>query len=302
MNKYYSKYLKYKQKYFLLKNNSILPELAGGSLSENPIFFNKVINKNEKYYNKLNEYLHKIISSKNENNELRILVDSLVLYIQNNDLPIDYTFFDIYDIDELLKAINELKSKLSVEYLDKLYKIREHIYTLDENNYDEILDYIIDKYHIKNENDIIKLFSQNILGNDKNNIIYYLVLFRFLIKNNRKITKDIDMLHVSSFPYGNEVRTLSQRERVVSLQYLENMLLPANNSEDYLPIMVELINKYIMINPIKKILNVNNSSNKLAFRYHAKNRVIEYVDGALKNILKIDFYDLHLLLFTLSKI
>lgn len=307
-NTFYERYLKYKLKYLQLKNSIVLPNLVGGG--EN--LENELKQLRDKI-NQLEELLTRIGSRINEHNlsqteqeiikDINRKVSDLVEFIRDNDIPINCSSLEATDIQELKNVLDKMKENMSFEYLRNQYNIRNKIYTLDETNVDEILDYIIIKFNIKIEQDISNLFSTNILGYNKNNVIFYMVLFRFLIVNKKQLSTEMRLPFLSSLN-------------------IKMALNPINNSEEYLPLFIQIINNYIMSFPIKKIINLADTINpsliytlkenvvefnlidkiKLIEKYNVKNKIIEYSDGNVKEITNADYNDLQQVVFVLYKI
>jgi len=198
------------------------------------------------------------------------------------------------DEDNFNKLLERLKNDINQDNMNRLYEIRKKIYTLESTNMEEILDYIIEKFNINPANgyfkDMERLFNSAILGYNKNYIIYYMVLLRFAIKN--KIQMD-DNYSFTSF--------LS----------INSMLSDELNSDDYLPLFVELMNQYIASFPIKKTLNVSNIKKKLdsyytnyqiVVSYDMKNKMIFYESGDVKGVNRITYDDIKQILYALLNI
>jgi hypothetical protein len=251
----------YKAKYIKLKNNSFI-QIGGDNLN--------------KYIDVLNNYFQDLENNPNEKEEI---IDKIVKYIENNNIPLNYTDFD------------NLKSQINYDNFKKLYENRKIIYELDETNYNENLEWIINMLEINNLSDFNKLFSSNILGNNKNYVIYYMILLKYLIKNKKTITP-------------NSLVFLSK----VSLKLALN---PELNSDEYLPIIINLINNYIFSFPIKKIINFQKPVKDLSMtidNYYDikmidfKNKIIEYYNGHLKNTKDINYNDLQQIIYTIFQI
>jgi hypothetical protein len=283
-------YIKYKLRYLILKNAN-LHKMTGGSNEQSQIDF--LIN--------LKNQMRDIINNKPIVYEtLQKLVNKFVKYLELNNIPFDYYGLSLDDIELFNNELNKMDSELTVVNLTKLYKLREYIYTIDENNMNDILDSIIIEFNINNENDIEKLFISSILGYNKNYVINYLVLFRYLIKNKKQLTL-IDN-NVSYLTFGSIFNTL------------DNSL----NNEEYIPLLVKLIKEYINMFPIKKTLIIKNSAdlekeykneysniNKyidLINSYDIKNDIIIYKSGKIKDTSKIIFNDLKQIIYSLFRI
>lgn len=305
---FYKRYLKYKLKYLQLKNNIVLPNLLGGGENVDDEL-KQLMDK----ISQIEEMLPRLGSEINEHNlsqleqqtikDLNKKVRGLVDFIKDNDIPLDCSSLEATEIQQLKNVLDKMKGDLSVDKLQKQYNIRTKIYTLDETNVDEILDYIMTTFNIRSEQDISNLFRTNILGYNKNNVIFYMVLFRYLIVNKKQLSTEMKL------PFLTRLN-------------IKMALDLANNSEEYLPLFVQIINSYIMSFPIKKIINLANTINpsliytlkenvvefnsinksKLIETYNVKNKIIEYSDGNIKEITKADYNDLQQVVFVLYKI
>lgn len=349
-NNYKNLYLKYKSKYLTLKssfNNQI-----GGTLEESNSFNldddqgsfeessnkekNLVVIKEEtkninKYLEDLNEMrdeMERLIDKIKEiepnfltkniylwgNNinqpayqhvkTLQNLIEKFTNYLEINDIPIDYYNLDLFYTKEFVNSIESMKSDLTYNQLNEKYKSRQLFYTIDDKNFNEILDAIILEFNINNEKDIEKIFSSAILGFNKNYIFGYMVLFRFLLVNKKQlsvINNDISYLTFYSI-YSS----------------LNNSI----NSEEYIGILINLINQYIKSFPIKKIIEIRNtnefnkkyeSKSELLFfelneklelidSYDSKNKVIIYKSGEIKSIERTNFDDLKQIIYSLVRI
>jgi hypothetical protein len=276
MNKEYIKdnykklYFKYKSKYLKLKQSqySILNKynMTGGN--------NLIID------------IENIISKNGENDDN--LTNEISNYLIDNDIPIN--------IQQNGYNIEELKNQLL--NIDKLYDIRTKIYSIDESNTNEILDYIIDQYKITSiSSHIEQLFTSNILGYNKNYIIFYMVLLRWLIVN--KIQLSIKDNYIS----------------YLSLYSLTSCLDTQLNSDEYLPMILLLIIEYINSFPIKKVLLIKTpkeiEKNSIEFetdtkqkliKFDTKNKFLQYDTGNIKEANKLNFDDLILILHNLFMI
>lgn len=282
-NLFRNKYIKYKLKYQQLKVNMI-----GGSNISNQI-------------NKINNFINKINSSNVNQSDI---IKSLESYIINQDIPININF-DIDDKDELNRSIENLRLLINFDKLSKVYEQRNKIYELDESNMNNILDYIIETFNITKINDIEKLFHTAILGHNKNYIIYYMVLLRFLIKNKRQIN------------------VLEKYISILSLYGLKSYLSSQINLDDYLPLIIKLIVEYINSFPIKKVLIIKKPSefeferlehtklielennilpNDIIINFDTKNKIFHYESGEIKSIELINWNDLIQILFNLFRI
>ncbi len=264
-SKWYHKYIIYKTKYLKLKNSNIM--IGGNNQS----------------------HLHTLLKDNN--------IKELIHYIIKHDIPI--MLLPIQD-EETLDYINIDKYELLLDEIEDLYEVRKKIYTIDSSNIDEVLDYIIDYFNIKNEHDIIKLFNSTILGYKMNYIIYYMVLFRYLIKNNKQLS-----VSYNNVPYLSSY----------SLQTFLNM---SNNMEEYLPLILKLIKDYMFSVPIKKVLQIkkeeiNWHANKRLLKlnkidpdymvsFDAKNNIFIYTSGMIKDSNNISFNDLIQVLYNLFRI
>jgi hypothetical protein len=176
---------------------------------------------------------------------------------------------------------------------------------MDETNYIQILDYIIEFNKISSVKDIEKLFGSLILGNNKNYIIYYMVLLRYLIVNKIQFS------------------VLEEYSPILSLYGLKSCLSTGINSDDYLPLILNLIYDYINAFPIKKALVIKKPSefeqdkkskqklleleltelvNTQMIKFDTKNKIFQYESGEIKEMGKINFEDLIKILFNLFRI
>lgn len=240
----------------------------------------------------------------NYKNQINNLIESLINYIESNNIPIDIHKYSFLDLGELEEGLDKLKNDLDIEKLKANYKLRETIYLIDEQNYEEILDIIIANFNITKPSDIEKIFRTSILGYNQNYIIGYMVLFRFLIKN--KIQLSI---------VNNNITYLTTGSIFISLNN-------STNNEEYIPIIIKLINQYINTTSIKKVIQIKNSpeiKNKFGFNnlhsnvyihekiewidsYDSKNKVIFYKSGIIKEAEKATFDDLKQIINTLFRI
>jgi hypothetical protein len=313
---YFNLYIKYKTKYLKIKNKQ-----TGGSQDLIQSHFEKLTNlitQVEQVIKKLKEqnpqYQSLILSSpyiKFESNnysthiiEINKLVEQIKKYMEFNDIPLELPGYPFLDINELEELISKLKKELTINNLENKYKQREQIYMLDNTNYMEILDMIIVDFNIKNPPDIEQLFRSTILGYNKNYIIGYMVLFRFLIKNKIQLS------------------TINNNITYLTLGGIFSTLNNSLNNEEYIPIIMELINQYIKIFPIKKVIQIKNPpemekiygfknsllfaeiSEKIEFidSYDSKNRVIIYKSGIIKDEKKANFDDIKQIINTLFRI
>ena len=225
-------------------------------------------------------------------------------YLVEQDIPIDLKF-NPYVPSELEASITKLKQFLTQENLSKLYEQRNYIYSIDESNYSKVLDWIIEQNNISSIKDIEKLFSSLILGTNKNYIIYYMVLLRYLIKN--KIQYSV----------------LESYSPILSWYGLKSCLTTDINSDDYLPLILSLIVQYINSFPIKKALVIKKPSdfesdrktklklleleadeipNTQMIKFDTKNKIFQYDSGEIKSMEKINWEDLVKILFNLFRI
>ena len=262
--KYKSKYLKLKQSHYSILNKY---DMTGGN--------NIIID------------IENIISMDGENGNDN-LTNKISNYLIDNDIPIN--------IQSNEYNIVELKNQL--QNIDKLYDIRTKMYSMDESNTNEILDYIIDQYKITSiSSHIEQLFTSNILGYNKNYIIFYMVFLRWLIVN--KIQLSIKDNYIS----------------YLSLYSLTSCLDTRLNSDEYLPMILILIIEYINLFPIKKVLLIktpkeivknsiesNNNTRQKLIKFDTKNKILQYDSGNIKEANKLTFDDLILILYNLFMI
>jgi len=349
-NNYKNLYLKYKSKYLTLKssfNNQI-----GGTLEESNSFNidddqslleessnkekniivikeqDKNINKYLEDLNEMRDDMERLIDKIKEiepnfltksiylwgNNinqpayqhvkTLQNLIEKYTSYLEINDIPINYYNLDLFYTKEFVNSIESMKSDLTYNKLNEKYKSRQLFYTIDDKNFNEILDAIILEFNINNERDIEKIFSSAILGFNKNYIFGYMVLFRFLLVNKKQLSV-----------INNDISYLT-------FYSIYSSLSNSINSEEYIGILINLINQYIKSFPIKKIIEIRNtnefnkkyeSKSELLFfelneklelidSYDSKNKVIIYKSGEIKSIERINFDDLKQIIYSLVRI
>lgn len=236
-----------------------------------------------------------IIADKKQINKL---VESLKLIIEIYEIPINLHGYPYLDLDELEEGINKIINETTIENLKDKYKLRDEIYLLDDKNYSEVLDMMITKFNINSPADIENIFQSTILGYNKNYIFGYMVLFRFLVKNKMQLST-----------VGNNISYLT-------FGSIFNSLDNSINDEEYISIIMELINQYIKIVPIKKVIQIRNPPEmdkifgpveinkkiELIDSYDSKNRVIIYKSGIIKDEKKAVFDDIKQILNTLFRI
>jgi hypothetical protein len=236
-----------------------------------------------------------IIADKKQINEL---VEHLKILIEIYDIPINLYGYPYLDLDELEEGINKIINETTIEKLKDKYKLRDEIYLLDDTNYSEVLDMMITKFNINSPADIENIFQSTILGYNKNYIFGYMVLFRFLVKNKMQLST-----------VGNNISYLT-------FGSIFNSLDNSINDEEYISIIMELINQYIKIVPIKKVIQIRNPPEmdkifgpveinkkiELIDSYDSKNRVIIYKSGIIKDEKKAVFDDIKQILNTLFRI
>ena len=307
---YKKRYMKYKSKYLELKSL----QSNQSNQSKQPKQPNQLITMTGGFdlvsaqINQLNYFIEQIENSIKKSGEktpeLIGLTNQLEKYLVDQDIPIDLKF-NPYMQSELIDSLTKLKATGTPDNLSKLYEQRNKIYSMDETNYIQILDYIIDYNKISCVKDVEKLFSSLILGNDKNYIIYYMVLLRYLIV--KKIQYSI----------------LEEYSPILSLYGLKSCLSTEINSDDYLPLILNLICDYINAFPIKKALLIKKPSefeqnkknkqkllelestelvNTQMIKFDTKNKIFQYESGEIKEMEKINFEDLVKILFNLFRI
>lgn len=286
---YYHKYITYKAKYLNLKKYI----QTGGNSDEN------------KYIQQLNQILDSIIEKINESspdkiNSLYKLIEQYNQYIETNDLPIKFYEMNPHQTNELTNSINMIRDEL--KNINPMIKLREEIYKIDKDSMDKTLDLIIEKFNINNLSDIANLFTSSLLGYNKNQIIYYMVLFRYLLKN--KIQLDASSMDIPYLSYLNLRRGLDE----------------SSNSDEYLELILDQILSYINSFPIKKVLpifkpEIIEQSKKLfnkefveskyipkIVKLDTKNKIMEFDSGDIKELDKITYYDLVFILYSLFRI
>jgi hypothetical protein len=293
---YESLYLKYKSKYIKLKSKLIelkKIEMTGGNslISQHIGWIHNIISQIEK-------------KIENKSNGLIELINTLENYISDQDIPINLNF-NAYNLSELSISIVELKKLLNSNYLNEIYQQRNKLYQIDENNYNEIIDWFIKKENITSVNDINQLFTSLVLGSNKNYIIFYMVLLRYLISNKLQLS------------------IIDQYSPILSFYGLKSCLSSHINSDEYLPLILKLIVEYIDLFPIKKVLIIKHPSNfefdlknksKLLeleqlelpnnqmIKFDTKNKIFQYESGNIKQMDNINFYDLIQILFNLFRV
>ena len=322
-NNYKNLYLKYKSKYLTLKS-SIINQRGGEESSSLVSNIEKyledlveMIDEMERLINKIREiepdFLTKNIYLWGNNinqpayeyvKKIKDLIDKFTNYLESNDIPIDYYNLDLFYTKEFVDSIELMKSDLTFNKLNEKYKTRQLFYTIDETNYNEILDAMILEFDINNEKDVEKIFTSPLLGFNKNYIFGYMVLFRFLIQNKKQLSV-----------VDNDISYLTFHSIYSSLN---NSL----NSEEYLKILINLISQYIKSFPIKKVIEIRNpfefnkkyeSKSELSFfeinekielidSYDTKNNVIIYKSGDVKSIDRINLDDLKQIIYSLVRI
>jgi hypothetical protein len=321
-NNYKNLYLKYKSKYLTLKSSF---NQRGGEESSSYVSniekyledINGMREKMEILINKIKEIEPEFLSKNiylwgNNINQpayeyvknIKDVIDKFTIYLESNDIPIDYYNLDIFYTQEFVNSLESMKNDLTYDKLIEKYKSRQYFYTIDEANYNEILDAMILEFNINNEKDIEKLFRSALLGFNKNYIFGYMVLFRFLIVNKKQLSV-----------INNNISYLTFHSIFSSLN---NSL----NSEEYVGILIKLIKEYIMSFPIKKLIIIKNpiDFNKkfelksevtfyesnlkidLINSYDAKNNLIIYKSGHIKSVDRIILDDLKQIIYTLVRI
>ncbi len=272
--------------YLINKIREVDPEFLSKNIYS---WGNNINHPNFEFYNKLEK--------------LQNVIEKFTNYMQQNDIPLTYNL-DTFFTKELVEAIETMKGDFTFKNLSEKYKTRKYFYTLEEKNMNEILDAIILEFNINNVKDIEKIFRSTLFGYNKNYIIGYMVLFRYLIENKNQLSvidNDISYLTFNSI-YSS----------------LNNSI----NSEEYIGLLVKLINLYIKSFPVKKVINIRNpvdfekkyapktivSFNELnekieiIDRYDVKNNVIIYKSGDIKNTAKANFDDIKQIIYTLFRI
>ncbi len=293
---YRVKYLKYKIKYNTLKKQTNIKQMHGGF---DPV--SAQITQLNNFIDRINNSLKK---SGEKNTELVSLCAQLEKYLVDQDIPIGLKF-NPYISTELEESLSQLKQIGTHDNLTKLYEKRKHIYSMDETNYIGILDWIIEQENISNVKDVEKLFSSLILGTNKNYVIYYMVLLRFLIMKKTQLS------------------VLENYSPILSWYGLKSCLATGLNSDDYLPLVLNLICEYINAFPIKKALLIKKPSdfepdwkqkqkllqleaeeipNTQMIKFDTKNKIFQYESGEIKSMDKINFEDLIKILFNLFRI
>lgn len=319
-NNYKNLYLKYKSKYLTLKssyNNQKGGSLNLSNIDKYLVDLNGMRDEMERLINKIREiepeFLTKNIYLWGNNinqpayeyvKSLQELIEKFTNYLESNDIPLDYYNLDLFFTKEFVETIELMKTDLIYDKLLEKYKSRQLFYTIDETNFNEILDAMILEFNINNEKDIDKIFRSTLFGYNKNYIFGYMVLLRFLLVNKKQLSV-----------LDNDISYLTFHSIYSSLN---NSL----NSEEYIGILINLINQYIKSFPIKKIIEIRNpinfnkkyeSKSELSFfeineklelidRYDTKNNVIIYKSGDVKSVERINFDDLKQIIYSLFRI
>ena len=322
-NNYKNLYLKYKSKYLILKSSFI--NQRGGeesSLSVRNIekYLNHLIEMRDEMDSLINkirdiepEFLTKNIYLWGNNinqpayeyvKKIKDLIDKFTSYLELNDIPINYYNLDIFYTKEFIDAIELMKNDLTLDKLNEKYKTRQLFYSIDEINYNEILDAMILEFDINNEKDIEKIFISPLLGFNKNYIFGYMVLLRFLIMNKKQLS------------------ILDNNISYLTFHSIYSSLNNSLNSEEYLKILINLVNQYIKLLSIKKVIEIRNpfefnkkyeSKSELSFfeinekielinSYDTKNNVIIYKSGDVKSVDRINLDDLKQIIYSLFRI
>jgi hypothetical protein len=215
--------------------------------------------------------------SKNDDVDIEDLADELAEhiidfrnYINENDIPLNYSNLNLWNENGVKDVINFLmnsKKELTPEYLQKMYDIREKIYSMKLDKLYIILDYIIKEFNIKTGNDLESLFNSNLLGYNKNYIIYYMVMLRLMVNNKQKKYDGL------SFMVFNK---------------LNQLLSNTKNDEEYLPLFSILINDYIKTFFKDGIIYLKPFSN-FEDKYFKKTKLLEYE----RKIPQLKSYDLN---------
>lgn len=327
-NIFYKKYLKYKIKYVNLKKLNITNSIQisrsknsiqiGGSKNINEYLENLIGMRNEmeKLVSKIREiepeFLNKNIYLWGNNlnqpayesvKKLENLIQKFTNYLELNDIPLSYNL-DIFFTKELVDSLEQIKKDLTFDKLNQYYKSRQLFYSLEESNVNEILDAIILEFNINNEKDIERIFRSTLFGYNKNYIFGYMVLFRFLLVNKKQLS------------------VIDNNISYLTLNSIFSSLSNSLNSEEYIGILINLINQYIKAFPIKKVINIRNPVNfektygpqsivsfyelnekiEIIDRYDVKNNVIIYKSGDIKDTSKANFDDLKQIIYTLVRI
>lgn len=315
-NNYKNLYLKYKSKYLTLKL-SFNNQRGGNNIDKYLEDLNEMRNEMEQLTNKIRE-IEPEFSTKNiylwGNNinqpayqyvkTLQDLISKFNNYLESNDIPIDYYNLDLFYTKEFVESIESMKNDLTYDNLTEKYKSRQYFYTMDETNFNEILDAMILEFNINNEKDIEKIFRSALLGFNKNYIFGYMVLFRFAIVNKRQIS------------------VINNNISYLTFLSIHSSLNNSLNSEEYVGILIKLIKEYIMSFPIKKLITIKNPIDfnkkfelksevpfyelnekiELINSYDAKNNVIIYKSGQIKGIERINLDDIKQIIYTLVRI
>jgi len=315
-NNYKNLYLKYKSKYLTLKS-SFNNQRGGNNIDKYLEDLNEMRNEMEQLTNKIRE-IEPEFSTKNiylwGNNinqpayqyvkTLQDLISKFNNYLESNDIPIDYYNLDLFYTKEFVESIESMKNDLTYDKLTEKYKSRQYFYTMDETNFNEILDAMILEFNINNEKDIEKIFRSALLGFNKNYIFGYMVLFRFAIVNKRQIS------------------VINNNISYLTFLSIHSSLNNSLNSEEYVGILIKLIKEYIMSFPIKKLITIKNPIDfnkkfelksevpfyelnekiELINSYDAKNNVIIYKSGQIKGIERINLDDIKQIIYTLVRI
>lgn len=302
---YYIKYLNYKNKYLQLKK---ITQKGGNDIMmhlEKMIELKNIINKSLILIEKLEPtYLTKSYFEWNEmakdsSNKMRRDVNNLKNYIINNNIPVECYNSDFTDIEKeyFVRFIQNFETIYTVQKLEDLYKLRGEIYDMNENNMENTLDFVLTYFNINSLQDIENIFESNIMGSNMNYIVYYMVLFKYLLKTKKQLSViDDNIPYLSSFN-------------------LYTSLNPINNDDEYLPLILKQIKTYINSFPIKKVIVIKRPPttkkeighipakiSNYMIKYDTKNKIFIYESNDMKQEDQFNFDDLVQILYNLFRI
>jgi hypothetical protein len=290
------KYLKYKAKYLELKK--LQYNMVGGnddSHLENLESHEK--NSTEKISKrplppKVNDSMSKNIA--------KIIADSVEpinRMIEMNNQPLSDTMDLESDEDTLYSYLKKhniplisYSEKVTEEQLQKNYNIRRKVNDMTKDTMYTVMGEIVDFFNIKQLQDIEKVYNSSIFGYMTNYIVGYMVLLAYLIKN--KIQLNSKEAQLSFLKPSTLYSNMVERE----------------NDDEMIPFLVDMIQQYVFTVPIKKLVSIRYpiDKNKTALipdktkivltTYDAKNDVVYYDNGDMKETVKLNWRELVLLI------
>lgn len=297
------KYLKYKAKYLELKK---LQMIGGGddnieeSLKEEPLKEEPRNEETEQTIIKIDGNVDKTINDSMNKNIAKIIADSVEpinRMIEMNNQPLSDTM-DLESDEETLYSylkthnipLISFSEMVTSEQLQKNYEIRRKVNSMNKDNMYTVMGEVIDFFNIKQLQDIEKIQNSSIFGYMTNYIVLYMVLLAHLIKN--KIQLNSKEVQLSFLKPQTLYINLAERE----------------NDYEMTPLIVDMIRQYVFTVPIKKLVSIRHpiDKNKTAVMpdktkvilttYDAKNHVVYYDNGDMKEAVKVNWRELVLLI------